>query len=522
MYPPIMKTTYSQALENGAPPPSAGRKSRLTKAPLPSKLGPHDAIGEGDSRILFASVDEQDRERGQQGISCTAGEVPSFTSLKNEIYWQKMYHASGEVPRLVCVQGQREPDSAMPVYRHPSDQSLPILHYSPLVRAMSEQVQRIVDHPVNHCLIQLYRNGQDFISEHSDKTLDIVRGSSIVNVSLGAERTMRLRKKRVSAAQSDNHESQTLAPRETQLVPMPHGSVFILGPKTNMVWLHGINHDRRPPAQRSEEEKAFDGERISLTFRCIGTFLDPSQEFIWGQGACGKTCAEARPVMNGAENHKAELLREFSAENQSSSFDWDVVYGKGTDVLHFAPDPSHRLPLIFYSGDWLADTRIKMYLGQLCVPHKVGGVTGAEAGNDYLPTVCFRDTDELHTQLYGDMAILQHLQKFYAASEARAIDYRSKLADMDDLIQRLGTGIPVDWVLFLTELECSLRTASCFSEEFVSMADCIYWPLSDLAFRDQDPSFVEESYPRLKDYHTKMQQRPAVRMASDLEALGAL
>lgn len=33
---------------------------------------------------------------------------------------------------------------------------------------------------LNHVLIQKYRNGEDYISEHSDKTVDIVRGTSIV------------------------------------------------------------------------------------------------------------------------------------------------------------------------------------------------------------------------------------------------------------------------------------------------------------------------------------------------------
>lgn len=45
-----------------------------------------------------------------------------------------------------------------------------------------------LQHPVNHVLIQYYRSGNDYISEHSDKTIDVVRDSKIVNVSLGAER----------------------------------------------------------------------------------------------------------------------------------------------------------------------------------------------------------------------------------------------------------------------------------------------------------------------------------------------
>ena len=51
-----------------------------------------------------------------------------------------------------------------------------------------ERVEKILQHPVNHVLIQYYRTGNDYISEHSDKTIDVIRGSKIVNVSLGAER----------------------------------------------------------------------------------------------------------------------------------------------------------------------------------------------------------------------------------------------------------------------------------------------------------------------------------------------
>ena len=62
----------------------------------------------------------------------------------------------------------------------------------PLRRAVEAEV----GHPINHALIQLYREGNDFISEHADKTLDVVAGSSIVNFSLGASRTMVLAQKR--------------------------------------------------------------------------------------------------------------------------------------------------------------------------------------------------------------------------------------------------------------------------------------------------------------------------------------
>lgn len=280
-----------------------------------SIIGPENSsqIGEGDSRIAY-EVFTLDAD---------------FEGLKNEIQWQKMYHAFGEVPRLVCCQGLIDPnDGSKPVYRHPSDQSLPLLPFSPVVQTVKVEVERLVGHVMNHVLIQLYRSGEDHITEHSDKTLDIVRGSLIVNASFGAQRTMRLRTKK-------SHPDQERRGRQTQLIQMTHGSVFILGPNSNMRWLHGIKYDRRPASERSAAETAFGGERISLTFRNIGTYLDARSETIWGQGATGKSREDARPVVNGCEAETQRMINAFGYENQSSSFDWEDVYGGGFDVLHF-------------------------------------------------------------------------------------------------------------------------------------------------------------------------------------------
>ncbi|KAK5001517.1 hypothetical protein LTR39_006939, partial [Cryomyces antarcticus] len=296
-------------------------------------LGPTDRIGEGDSRIVYDLLP-------MTFSNPTHGQDSFFDRLYNEVRWQKMYHVQGEVPRLVCVQGEIGPDSSMPVYRHPSDRSLPLLHYSPSVEQIREEVQKVVHHPLNHVLIQLYRSGNDYISEHSDKTLDIVRGSSIVNVSFGAQRTMRLRTKK--SANPD------LEARQTQRVPMPHNSMFVLGPETNMRWLHGINADRRRLEERSDVELAYEGMRISLTFRHIGTFLNADESLIWGQGATGKTREVAAGTVNGDDAKTHAMINAFGTENHCSDFDWNATYGAGFDVLHFrAPPPI--LPIFFLS-----------------------------------------------------------------------------------------------------------------------------------------------------------------------------
>jgi hypothetical protein len=210
-------------------------------------------------------------------------------------------------------------------------------------------------------LIQLYRTGADYISEHSDKTIDVVRGSRIVNLSLGSRRTMTLRTKKDAAAtttgseQGANGEGNSRdgggdggAPvqRTTQRIPLPHNSLFVMGLATNSRWMHSVHTDKRPENTKDPAER---GPRISLTFRHIGTFLTPSpspagqeqeqeqqeQQLIFGQGATGKTRAEARPVVRGGEEAE-RLLAAFGAENHESEFDWEKVYGEGFDVLHFA------------------------------------------------------------------------------------------------------------------------------------------------------------------------------------------
>lgn len=230
--------------------------------------------------------------------------------------------------------------------------------FTPTVLLIRDAVEKALAHPVNHVLIQLYRDGKDAISEHSDKTIDVVKGSKIVNVSLGAQRVMTLRTKRDVVPES---EVGGFGSRPTLRIPLLHNSMvgriilelfrrrmlifsssigqFVLGLETNRTWLHGINRDKRLESLKSEAETSAStsGERISLTFRRIGTFLSADESRIWGQGATGKTKEEAKPTTPrhpDFREDRIDLIKAFSKENQDSNFDWDAIYGKGSDVLH--------------------------------------------------------------------------------------------------------------------------------------------------------------------------------------------
>lgn len=308
---------------------------------LPS-LGPNDTIGEGDSLIKYELLGKELRDELDPDLRLS--EI-IFRAIYHEVQWLKMFHAAGEVPRLVAVQGAIDGDGCKPVYRHPSDQAPPLLPFTKYVDVVRQEAEKIVSHKLNHVLIQLYRGGQDYISEHSDKTLDIKKGSKIVNASFGAQRTMRLRTKRSARAGTNDASvasvggKAAVAPsdtaRLTQRIHMPHNSLFVLGLKTNQFWLHGINQDKRADADRAAEELSNNGQRISLTFRLIDTFLTADEHFIFGQGAKGKTRQEAGMCVNANETESQKLIDAFGVENrEGASFDWELVYGQGFDVLN--------------------------------------------------------------------------------------------------------------------------------------------------------------------------------------------
>lgn len=458
-----------------------------------------------------------------------------FERLRTEARFQKMMHQGGAVPRFIAVQGTVEPDGTQPVYRHPSDESPPLAPFTPAVQMVRRHVERELGHPVNHVLIQCYRSGSDHISEHSDKTLDIFRRSYIANLSLGAMRTMVFRTKR--GDKKDGHVAATAhaaAPstplealdaaatkpaddlqdarpakrRQTTRCEMPHNSLIKMGLVTNDKWLHGIKADKRPPCEKSPAELAWNGTRISLTFRYIATFLSPASDpgsppgpYIWGQGAISKTRTHARPVLNGPTPQAVAMLRAFGRENNSPDFDWEANYGHGFDVLHMKAAPRY-----IGCGDRVVDGRVRIMLAECGVDYDRGDigagawqqkshrdVRGAEAG-EVLP-VRFELDDAERTTVVGDVAILLFLDakyprkrgsdtelsavysRFYAAI---ALEQRWKsLWPSTPNSRRALTGLKPH----LTDLEAwAAKTAAGDTSPEPSIADYALWPvLHDVA-----------------------------------------
>lgn len=275
-----------------------------------------------------------------------------FQSLQEELrpLWSEMYHKGGAVPRLVCLQGdvicnsisdnnKGKTKTFIPLYRHPTDEQPPLQPWTPIVQKLRDIASNLVDgQELNHALIQLYRNGDDYISEHADKTLDIERGSSIVNLSIGATRTMILRPKK-EIGPSGNAMVPKGTPRPSTRVKMDHASLFVLGWETNQRMTHEIKRDKRDDKFKTDHERAFDGVRISITLRKVATFLCTDDGSLVGQGAPNKakSLISHSPASSLADAKEEEdmLLKAFSTENRRSDYDWEELYGDGFSVVNF-------------------------------------------------------------------------------------------------------------------------------------------------------------------------------------------
>ncbi|RAL08915.1 isochorismatase family protein family [Aspergillus homomorphus CBS 101889] len=442
---------------------------------------PGDVIGEGDSRIVY------DLELPEE----------AFEKIRDEVAWQKMYHLSGQVPRLVAVQGRALDDGSVPIYRHPADESPPLQPFTPTVDAVRSVVELILGHPLNHALIQLYRDGQDRISEHSDKTLDIVRGSSICNVSLGAQRVMVLRTKgKESEGTSDG--------RLTQRVPMPHESLFILGEKTNMRWLHGIRPDKRAIDEKSSEERAYGGQRISLTFRHIGTYLSPTEDAIWGQGAVAKTQDSARPVIHGHPAETERMIRAFGQENHATDFDWDGVYGGGFDVVNFVTATTAKLVL---GPDPVANFRIRLCLNENGL--RYDATHSASTYPDKLPVFI----DANGAEVAGDTNIMAHLAKHALELVRPGVDALrggNLLCEINQLLascrdQKSSTGN----IELLSRWEAALREQPFASGAAFGIDDCSLFPVL-WEIQTTNPLLIA-SYPNLMQYYSRVEKRGIVK-----------
>ena len=231
-------------------------------------------LGAGDTELILDVVGSNEEEDSS----------PAFVvqKLLNELQFDGFKGAVGEtLPRLQSLQGDGvNTTDQIPVYRYPGNYSgdeWTTFEWSPTSLAIKHSVEEalkpLVVQTMNHCVANYYRAGhKDFIAHHSDKDLDLNRDGVIVSVSLGDERILELRRRK--------------APQDIYRVKLPHGSMLVLGPKTNQSWTHSIlpKEDDDDNNDKDDDKEGNGRCRLSLTMRDVKTFQDLSTGKLYGQG----------------------------------------------------------------------------------------------------------------------------------------------------------------------------------------------------------------------------------------------
>jgi alkylated DNA repair dioxygenase AlkB len=117
------------------------------------------------------------------------------------------------------------------------------LAWSAELRELKAVTEKHTGTTFNSCLLNLYHDGNEGMTWHSDDEKMLVRHGTIASLSFGAERTFCFKHKRTGATTS---------------VVLESGSLLIMKDETQTHWLH-----------RLPKSKKFKSPRINLTFRTM-------------------------------------------------------------------------------------------------------------------------------------------------------------------------------------------------------------------------------------------------------------
>jgi alkylated DNA repair dioxygenase AlkB len=166
-----------------------------------------------------------------------------FQQLLTEIKWRqdiiKYYGKEINLPRLTAWYGDRGKSytySGIPMNPEP---------WTAPLRSVKKKIEEIAKVDFNSVLLNLYRNGRDGVSWHSDNEPELGENPVVGSVSFGQTRTLQFRHRlRKDLGRVD--------------VNLTHGSLLLMKGTTQRFWQHQIPKTTRPLAHR-----------INLTFRVI-------------------------------------------------------------------------------------------------------------------------------------------------------------------------------------------------------------------------------------------------------------
>jgi Alkylated DNA repair protein len=163
-----------------------------------------------------------------------------FSELFHQIQWKqepiKIFGKSVLQPRLTAYYGTQ-------AYTYSGVTMQPLPWNAPLLQ-IKQKIEPLVNTKFNGVLLNLYRDGQDYIGWHSDDEHDLAEGSIIASLSLGETRRFIFRRR-------DDHQIKVK-------LNLSDGDFLIMGGDTQKFWQHHV-----PKTAKSTEP------RINLTFRVI-------------------------------------------------------------------------------------------------------------------------------------------------------------------------------------------------------------------------------------------------------------
>lgn len=166
-----------------------------------------------------------------------------FARLLAEIAWQqdriKFYGKDMPIPRLTAWYGETDKP-----YTYSGIPMSPHLWTADLL-SIKKDIEKVSSADFSSVLLNLYRDGRDSVSWHSDDEKELGENPVIASISFGDTRVFQFK-----------HKYDNNLPKID--VPLTHGSLVIMQGATQHYWQHQI-------PKTSKELK----ERINLTFRVI-------------------------------------------------------------------------------------------------------------------------------------------------------------------------------------------------------------------------------------------------------------
>lgn len=166
-----------------------------------------------------------------------------FLELSNLEWKQEIISMFGKsilCPRKTILLGEKAGLS----YRY-SGQTKVSSEWSPSFSAMVSRISGYCGHPFNVALLNLYRDGNDYIGFHSDDEKDMELSAKIASVSFGLTRNFVLKHKKT---------------KEEASIALCHGDLLVMGGTTQKLWKHSIPKLRRGVAATP---------RINVTLRYV-------------------------------------------------------------------------------------------------------------------------------------------------------------------------------------------------------------------------------------------------------------